>query len=972
VPDAQHWCLTGTSFLAGSDHATPEKVLGPLGRVALAFLIVERQRPISREQLAAVLWGDESLPQSWRVALRGIVGRLRRWLDSAGLDGMAVLTTSAGCYRMHLAPGSSVDIEVASAALDDAQRALDLATYRRAKAAAESAARVFRSDFLPGARGAWVEEQQGRARELHLQSLGIVAEAARRIGDTAAAVSAASGIVAADPYREGGYVLLMKAHAAAGNRAEAVRAFETCRERFRAELGFEPSLQTKAVYEGLATATSDQERPSPTAPLPVTALPSHLSNFVGREAEAAELRRLVESCRLVTVTGPAGVGKSRLCLEVLRALMGDDASGVHMLDCSSFTAEGGVASHLLSALRLPDVPGLGPAASLERHLADQEIVLVLDNCERVVDACAPLVLALLQAAPAVRIVVASREPLHVAGEVVWTLSPLATPADDDSESIDRLLDCGAVRLFVDRVRSVAPGHPLEPASALAAICRRLDGLPLALELAAAQARLMPLQDLARMLHDRIGLTEKARRERLRHGSLHAALDWSYEGLPAAEKRLFAQLWVFAGGFTLAAVERVCPDDEEPVVDSLTSLVDKSLVTLEAHAGAMRYRLLDTLREYASSKGGIGVGEEAVRRRHFEWVCEMTSASEARLDGDGQAEALQVFHAEQENIRSALLWADEHEGPAAAARLVVATRRFWEIRGHLAEGRRWLERVGGDGAVPEPLRAQALNGAGVLAYQQADFSAARTFHEGSLALFRSLDDPHGIATATHGLANSVAAFDDLTKARNLYEEVLVIGRQLDDKRLVGASLVNLGVISLLHVFRGQDDGSEARRARRACEEALAMYRTLGNRRGMAQSLESLGVLASLEQNDDLAVALLEESLRLSRALGDLRAVASAARSLGQIAVRRGDYEEASRLAAERLDLERSLDSKRRVAETLASLADISWRTNEFSEARRLYSQSLLQYQEVRDETGADAVLQALRQVTAGHTHVSRRE
>ena len=947
------FALTGATAVSVDGRVFVDPVPGPLGRIALAYLVLDRSRPVTRDELAEAMWGGQNPPSTWPASLRGVIFRLRRSLDAVGLPGSEVLRSSLGCYRLHLPADPTVDVEEAGRLLHAARTALESGDAAAARRAAAEAAGISGADFLPGASGTWVETRQAQFRELHLQALDVLAEASTATGDYDDAVAAAEKAIEREPFRESSHVLLMNAHDAAGNRAAAVRAFERCRASLRAELDIEPSPATTAAHRRIV-ATTEGDRGGPPGRPGVTNLPTALSTFVGRGGELSDLDAAAGRSRLLTLTGPAGVGKSRLAVELARRLAPVHSDGVWLVELADVRDPGRVAEQVLFVLRLPEAPGCDPTESLVAAVAAREALLVLDNCEHLVAACAALAGTLLGACPGLRIVATSREPLRLPGETTWAVPPLAVPDSAGSGDLDSLLAYDGVRLFVERAAMFAPGLDLQPASAVVDICRQLDGLPLALELAAAHTRLVPLEEMARRLdaHGRV-LTRGMRHGPVRHQTFQAALDWSYDLLSDREQQVLCGLSVFAGGFRLDAAEAV--DAGADVIETLTALVDKSLVVLERRDGTMRYRLLETIRDYGLQRlteaGSVAPAKDA----HLRWAVALAATAEPELGGPLQDTWLAVLDAEHDNLRAALEWAGGHGRAAEQVELTLSLSRFWEVRGYLTEGRSWLEaaaRVSGAG--PDAV-ARCLNASGVLAHHQCDYPTALRLHQEAAAAFEHLGNRRGLATALNGLANVASSTGDLATASQLYVRVIAIGRDLADQRILAASLMNLGVAVLHQLFDGRLPPDEAVRAHQVFGEALYLFREVGDLHGISLSLENLGVLTGFEGDDDVARRYLEESLAISRQLGDTKGVAATVRFLGQLAVRRGDYAAAEGHLEECLGVVRRLGSARLVADALALVGDLADRQGDPVRSRRLLEESLLLFEQVGEETEVRRVL-----------------
>ncbi|HEV2759512.1 MAG TPA: BTAD domain-containing putative transcriptional regulator, partial [Acidimicrobiales bacterium] len=684
--------------------------LGDLGRKAFAYLVLERRRPVPRDERADVLWG-EGLPATWTAALRGVLSRVRSTLADAGLAGPDVLHSQVGCYQLQLPADVLVDVERVESTLASARVDVAVAPDRARQAAAE-VVDLAGMQFLPGAGGEWVEGRQAALAALRLRALELLAEAASAVGDSAGAVDAAEQAIALAPLQESAHQRLMIAHAGAGNRAAALRAYEDCRRVLADELGVSPSPETYELYLRLL-----RDEPLATAgpPATVTNLPPERTSFVGREDEIDHLRVLLGSARLVTLTGPGGVGKSRLAVRVAGTLLDDHRDGVFLMELAGMADPALVAQQVLSVLGLPEAPPSTATGAVARHLADRSILLVMDNCEHLVDACAALADAVLRTASPVTILATSREPLGVPGETTWPVPPLAPPVAGDDADLDTLLRNDAAQLFVDRAHNAAPDLDVRAAAAdIARICTRLEGIPLAIELAAARTKVLSPAQIAGRLDDHLGLLVGGPRMAPgRHQTLRAAIDWSFEALSAPQRTVFARLSVFAGGWSLEAAQAVC-DDASPddVLDALAALVDKSLVSIDRSSLRPRYRMLETLRQYAAERLAQTEQAATARRRHLAWAVGLAEAGEVKLQGDEQASWLDVLDEEHDNLRTALDWAAEDGRVEEGLRLAAALVRFWEIRGYLSQGRARLEAFASEPGGSAAMRAKALTAAAV--------------------------------------------------------------------------------------------------------------------------------------------------------------------------------------------------------------------------------------------------------------------
>jgi predicted ATPase/DNA-binding SARP family transcriptional activator/Tfp pilus assembly protein PilF len=905
--------------------------LGRLGRTALAYLVAERHRPVTRDELAEVLWGDE-LPRSWETSLRGVALRLRGLLGAAGLAPAEALTSAYGCWQLQLPLGTEIDVDGVVADLTRAEEALAGLRPGEAHSLAADAATVAGRGFFPEGTGPWVEHRQTELRELHLRALEVESDAAAAEADWPTAIRAAEEAVSVEPFRESAYLRLMQAHAGAGNRGEALRAYERCRRVLAEELGVSPSPSTEAAYVALL---GPEPAPAPaTAPAPGN-LPLDLTRLVGRDEELAAIEKALAGTRLLTLTGTGGVGKTRLALAAAAGVADRHAEGAYLVELAPLADPDLLAQHVLAALGLREEAGQTPAGTLTAHLRDRDVLLVLDNCEHLVGPAAALAEALLRSCPRLTVLATSREPLGVPGEATWRVPSLSA--------------AGASALFTERAQAVRPDFTVtdDAAPALDHLCRRLDNIPLAIELAAARTSALSVQEIAARLDDRFRLLSGGARTSVpRQQTLRAMVDWTYDALSDAERRVFNRLAVFGSTFDLdAAEEVVAGDGVEPgdVVEALTGLVNKSLVLAERPAGTdrTRYRLLETMRHYARERLAESGRATAVRSRHLTRAVAIGANAAAALDGPEQAIVLDRLEAEHDDLRVALAWGTSGGDPEPALLLATSLGRFWEVRGHLSEGRAWLEAAllaGGGGESPG-LRAVALNWAAVLAQHQGDYNAARGLYEHSLALRRRLDDRLGTTAALVGLGNLAALQGRLGAAGELFEESLAIGRDLDEPQVVAASLTNLGWVA--HA-RGDLAG-----ARDSYEEALAVRRRQGDGHGTAMVLANLGDLA-LQQGDlDTAHALHAEGMELRRRLGDRSGVADSLAALGRVALARGDRATAATLHGQGLAERRRVGDRPGMPASLSALAELARLDGDADTAGALLEEALAVATELDD-------------------------
>jgi non-specific serine/threonine protein kinase len=752
------------------------------------------------------------------------------------------------------------------------------------------------------------------------------------------------------------------------------------------------SLTVELLRDVLAQARWQAGRPFPAeaAPEPLDVastltprsnLPASLSSFIGREREIADVRRVQAAARLLTLTGIGGCGKTRLALEVAGELLWAYPHGVWLVDLAGLSDPTLLPQAVVSALGVRTT-GQQPATdALVGFLGGRHLLLVLDNCEHLAESCASLTETLLRACPHLEVLATSREPLGIAGETVWRVPPLSLP----SETLPPA-ESDAVRLFVERARLCRPDFALTDAneSAVVAICRRLDGIPLAQELAAARMAVLAAEQIADLLTDRFDLLTSGSRTALpRHQTLRAALDWSYELLTEPEQALLRRLPVFAGGFTLAAAEAVCGEGNgqratsseqratgneegtgpplvarcsllvarDHVLDLLAALVHKSLVNADEQDGAVRYRLLETVRQYVGEKLDEAGEVAAVRDRHLVWCSALAQAARAEFRGVHEPRALMELEREHDNLRAALAWSLTRQGAVPALRLAVALARFWELRGHLHEGRQWLmQSLAAGSDAPAGARAQALHSAGWLAYTQGDYAAARTFHEESLILHAELQEKQGIADAHNGLGRIALRQGDPAGALRLLDAALALYVELAHKPGIASAEGALGSLALR---RG--DYTEARTR---LEASLALNRELGNRDGVADVLEELATVAGEQGEVERQAALVEESLAVFRELGSKDGIALALGSLGMLAWVRREYGRALALLRESMAIYRDLGDRRGIARSLGNQSLVTLAQGDHARAAALCRESLALYRATGDTWGIGRYLPVL--------------
>jgi predicted ATPase/DNA-binding CsgD family transcriptional regulator/transcriptional regulator with XRE-family HTH domain len=720
-------------------------------------------------------------------------------------------------------------------------------------------------------------------------------------------------------------------------------------ERLAECLGIGQDERLRFMALARAPRNTAQPPPSPSSLGPVR-LPVPLTPLIGRAQElaAAQEYLLSDTIRLVTMTGPPGVGKTRLSVEVAAALEAFFPSGISFVALASIDDPDLVAPTIFQTLGLAGAKQISALASLSDWLRDKQFLLLLDNFEQLT-AAAAIVMELLTACRRVKILVTSRAPLLVRGEQQFPVAPLPVPDPAQFQSVELLARSPAVALFVARAQAVKPDFAIseENAAAVAAICTRLNGLPLAIELIAARTKLLPPSALLAHLDSTAGqpslplLTLRSRDLPERHQALSDAIGWSYDLLKEGERILFERLAVFIGGWTLEAAEAICRSQGTSdrgqlrgdgqigslppgpyaltFLDELTVLLDNSLIMQQGRAdGSVRFMMLEMIRAYALEHL-IARGElEGLRRQHAAFYCALAEEAEPHLTGAAQQGWLNRLERDHDNLRAALRWALERQQIETAARLSSALWRFWLTRGHLDEGRKWLEQALAllneqSGPAHMALRAKALNAAGVLAFWQSDHVRAEALHRESFTLYQAANDRRGSATTLTNLGLVARARGEYTSAQIFLEESLALRRAMSDRWGSALALLNLGLVV-------QDQGDYAR-AVTLYEESLGVYRELGHSAGIANLLNNLGLVANYQGNYARAAALYQESLALHQELGFKLGILNVLLNLGQVAYAQGDYAQASSLYEESLVLSQELGNKDRVAEGIEGLAAV---------------------------------------------------
>jgi predicted ATPase/DNA-binding SARP family transcriptional activator len=853
----------------------------PRQRTLLGLLLLRADEVVSCDRLVEDLW-DGDPPSTARHTLQGYAHRLRRAL---GPDAWRLVTRPPG-YQLKVSAGEL-----------DSQRFQDLAGQgRRALVRGEPRAAA---ELLAAALGLWrgplladlaqvpaLEPERTRLEALRLTALEDRIEADLALGGHTALVGELEGLLAEHPFRERLWGQLMLALYRSGRQADALQAFHRARQVLDEELGIEPSRWLCRLQEQILLQDAVLEAPEPLPPpRPQHNLPAQRSTFVGRRRELAELQGLLRTRRLVCVTGPPGSGKTRLAVQVAACLLEESPHGAFFASLAEITDPELVRSAVATALGIPELPERPAAQALNDHLRSRRLLLVLDNFEHLLPA-AMVVADLLDTASGLTVLATSRAPLRLSGEQEYPLAPLPLPVPDELATDPARND--ALALFADRAATVDPRFVLgvDNAPVAAEVVARLDGLPLAIELAAARLRLFPLQELARRLSPAVPLlTGGPVDQTARQRTLRDAIAWSDRLLDPADQALLRRLGVFRGGVTLEAAEAVAQGP--PVTDvaaGIATLVEASLLGRPVEPDEARFSMLETIREYALEQLRAGGEDDEIGGRHASFYAGLLERAEPELTGADQASWLERLEAEHVNLRAALRWARQTGDTDLALSMAARMWRFWQLRGHFAEGRHWLEDVlAAEGSASVP-RAKALIGLAGLCYWQGDWDAAEAAYRQAHELAKGLDEWWLELEALFGLAFTLACHrGDLQAAAPIEQQFQALIAEHPEPLAIG---LGLATSQMMRLFAGDLDGS-----RSYGEQCLAGTRALGVRWYESQILRTLALTSMLQGRYQQAEDELRECLNLALELGDLAGVAIDLDRLGQAAVALGRPEQA---------------------------------------------------------------------------------
>jgi predicted ATPase/DNA-binding SARP family transcriptional activator/DNA-binding CsgD family transcriptional regulator len=889
---------------------------------------------LHREQAMETLWpelGRRAASNNLRQALHAARGAL----DPDSQVGSRYLASEDESLVLCPEGRLWVDSEGFEEAARNAQRSREPAAY-------EAALDLYAGELLPGDRyEAWTEGHRRRLRETYLSLLLGLARLHEDRADYDAAVEMLRRSVGEEPTREEAHVGLMRLYALKGSKAEALAQYGWFEEILLTELGTRPAASSRALKEEISAGRFPYEEVRfPVSPPGIASsddkhnLPAARTSFVGRQREIVEIKRELTMTRLLSLTGVGGSGKTRLALEVASDLVGAYPDGVWLVELASLSDGDLVPRAVADAMGVLERPDQPLADTLAEYLHAKSALLVVDNCEHMADSVADLLDTLLDSCPHLRVLATSREALGLTGEVVWWVPTLSVPDTDRLPAPGEMSRYEAVMLFEQRARLKLPAFELtlEDTPAVVEVCRKLEGMPLAIELATARMGTLSVRQISERLEDPLSLLSVGGRTAAsRQQTLRGTLDWSYELLGEFERALFGRFSVFAGGWTLEAAEAVGTGEglgEGDVLDALSGLVDKSLVVAEARQESrVRYRLLEPVRQYAREKLEESGEAEEARHRHASFFLALAEEAEPRLRGPEDLEWLERLETEHDNLRAALSWALVGEEAELGLRLAGALWTFWEARGYYGEGLAWLKRVLARGDRVSAARIKALEGEGWLSISSGeideagiaardglklsdeaglggavsakflrilgwiaslggDLDRAKELFEEDLKLSQDANDELGIADALLGLAGSGDLGEDFEREEELHKEGIVLCRKLGYVTTLTRHLSSLGY-SLL--FQGEYERGAA-----LSEEAVALLRERGYTGGLEGDLGNLGLARLLQSDNERARIAFQEGLILCKELGNKLDASGSLDGLACISATEGAAERAARL------------------------------------------------------------------------------
>ncbi len=921
-----------------------------------ALLVLRNERAVERSWFAEALWPEQAVFGSdidrALDCLRQSLAHLRKTL---GHQADRIRAPRPRALWLDL-KGADVDVV-----------AFDQAVRRGDPRSLEVAIDLYRGPLLEDCGEPWILPYREHRRYAYLKALETLSQHCSATHDDEGAIRYLRLAVAADPGGETHHRALMAMLQKTGDYTGAVEVYRCLRDYLHREANVRPSTETTALFHGIredARARASHivsPPPEPASSPPIRNLPRPLTELIGRIEELTAIRERFQSARLVTLLGAGGIGKTRLAVRAAEECSEEYADGVCFVDLAPLAGSGYVEQAVASALDVCGTAGQTLLETVAKHLSTRSLLLVFDACEHLAGACSTLTEALLQSCPHIRILATSRHILGTPGESIIPVPPLDLPPVERNLRADDASVSASVKLFTVRAEAAGGRFVLtdENARIVADVCRRLDGMPLALELAAARTRALTVHEIAERLQDRfqlleanIGDTQSGQR------TLRTTLDWSYDLLTETERRTLCRLSVFNGGWNLEAAESVCGNGQhgEQLLDLLTRLIEKSLILTETKANRMRYRMLDTIREYARVRLDGGPDSLSLHEKHGSYFVTFAEQVEPGLSSSDQPIWLDRLESEYGNSSAALTWlASKPEHRTDALRLAVALSRFWEVRGYIGQGRTQLGALL-DAAPDDPpdiLTAKALNAAGTLARRQTDVETADTYYRRAEAIYRLLGNEKGIADVVNNRGIVCDLAGDYEAARALYLESLALKQKLNDRRGIATTLDNLGILAM--------NTGDFQGARAYLEEGLSIRRELGDPSRLASSLTNLGEALRQLGLGHQARAYLEECHRIGQEIQDPLFVAAALCNLGALDLDVGDARSALDRLTESVRMAKDLGDRHGESACLLTLGRIHYRRGDNESAFSSYKASVHLCFSLKDIGGIAEALEGLGSV-----------
>lgn len=706
-------------------------------------------------------------------------------------------------------------------------------------------------------------------------------------------------------------------------------------------------IQPVRLYQIISPGLREDFPPLKTLDARPNNLPVQLSSFIGREDTMKEVKNLLGQSRLLTIIGSGGAGKTRLAMQTGADMIDDFANGVFIAELAPVLDPSLAVQSVMNALEVKEEHGKAPAETLLEHLKDKELLLILDNCEHLIDECANLSELLLSKCLKVKLIATSREALNCSGERIFLIPALSVPDSAVKFTPEHLTQYEAVRLFIERAISVNPGFRInnENAPALAEICRRLDGIPLAIELAAVRINVLPVEKICAKLDDRFKLLTGGKRTALpRQQTLKAMIDWSYDLLSEHEKLIWSRLSVFNGGWTLESAEKVCSDEKiesYEILDLLCSLTDKSIINYSAEKD--RYFMLESLKQYGEEKLKEAGRTGEIISKHLDYYMELSEEAEPKLKSSESKIWLEILESDHDNFQTAIIRSVYDNEWEKVSRLAGALGRFWKIRGHQSTGRKLLDSVlGNEKEISKPVLRKILSWSGILSHDQGEYETSLNYHNRSLIISKELNDKTGIAGTLNSLGAIESDMGNNEKAQEYYCESLALRKETGDKFDIARSLNNLGSAAY--------ELGDFEKAQKFYNESLEIKRSIGDQYSVAETLSNLGNIAYAQGKYEQPQNFQEECLALNREVGNKNGMADSLNNLGKTKYTLGKYEQAREYYEESLTIQNEIGDKSGISHSLNDLGNLFIQLEKFEQAGKYFEESLKLFRSIGEKLG----------------------